>query len=52
MDNLSVQLGEHLGTQVSISLGSKKGSGKVSISFYNNDQFEGLLGTFNFKPKT
>ncbi len=50
MDNLGRQLGEHLGTQVSISLGSKKGSGKVSISFYSNDQFEGILDKFDFKP--
>lgn len=52
MDNLSEQLGEHLGTQVSISLGKKKGSGKMAISFYTNEQFEGILETFNFKPKS
>jgi hypothetical protein len=52
MDNLSTQLGEHLGTQVSISLGKKKGSGKLSISFYTNEQFEGLLDSFQFKPKS
>jgi ParB family chromosome partitioning protein len=52
MNNLGEQLGEHLGTQVSISLGSKKGSGKVSISFYSNEQFEGILDSFNFKPKS
>ena len=50
--NLSNQLEEHLGTQVSISLGKKKGSGKLSISFYSNEQFEGILRVFNFKPKT
>ena len=50
MENLSTQLGEHLGTQVSITLGKKKGSGKISISFYDNEQFEGILETFNFKP--
>ena len=52
MENLSNQLEEHLGTQVSISLGKKKGSGKLSISFYSNEQFEGILQVFNFKPKT
>ena len=52
MDNLGIQLGEHLGTQVSISLGKKKGAGKLNISFYSNEQFEGILDTFNFKPKS
>jgi len=52
MDNLGEQLGEHLGTQVSISLGKKKGSGKMTISFYSNEQFEGILETFHFKPKS
>ncbi len=52
MDNLSSQLGEHLGTQVSISLGNKKGTGKLNISFYSNEQFEGILDAFNFKPKS
>jgi ParB family chromosome partitioning protein len=52
MENLSEQLGEHLGTQVSVSLGKKKGSGKMTISFYSNEQFEGILETFNFKPKS
>ncbi len=50
MDNLGRQLGEHLGTQVSISLGSKKGTGKIAVSFYSNDQFEGILDRFAFKP--
>ncbi len=52
MDNLSSQLEEHLGTQVSITLGKKKGSGKLVISFYDNEHFEGILNTFNFKPKS
>jgi len=52
MKNLSDQLGEHLGTEVSINLGKKKGSGKLSITFYDNDQFEGILEQFNFKPKS
>jgi ParB family chromosome partitioning protein len=52
MDNLSSQLEEHLGTQVSITLGKKKGSGKLVISFYDNEHFEGILNTFKFKPKS
>ena len=52
MENLSNQLGEHLGTQVSITLGKKKGCGKLTISFYSNEQFEGILDTFHFKTKS
>ena len=52
MDNLSGQLEEHLGTQVSIHVGKKKGTGKMSISFYSNEQFEGILHRFGFIPKS
>ena len=52
MQNLAEQLGDHLGTQVSISLGKKKGSGKLTLSFYSNEQFEGLLDMINFSPKS
>ncbi len=52
MKNLSDQLGEHLGTQVTVSLGKKKGSGKLVLSFYSNEHFEGLLDVMNFTPKT
>jgi ParB family chromosome partitioning protein len=52
MDNLADQLGEHAGTKVRISLGKKKGTGKLTIEFYSNDQFEGILDSFNFKPKS
>jgi len=52
MENLSTQLGEHLGTRVTISPGQKQGSGKVSISFYSNDQFEGILERLDFKAKS
>jgi len=52
MHHLSTQLGDHLGTQVSISLGKKKGSGKLSITFYTNEQFEGILEAFNFTPSS
>ena len=52
MDNLADQLGEHVGTKIRISLGKKKGAGKLTIEFYTNDQFEGILDSFNFKPKS
>ena len=52
MENLSDQLGEYLGTQVSIAVGKKKGTGKMTISFYSNEQFEGILDTFHFTPKS
>jgi ParB family chromosome partitioning protein len=52
MDNLADQLGEHVGTKIRISLGKKKGAGKLTIEFYSNDQFEGILDSFNFKPKS
>ncbi|MDP7005578.1 MAG: ParB/RepB/Spo0J family partition protein [Phycisphaerales bacterium] len=52
MDNLGDQLGAHLGTKVSVSLGKKKGSGNLIISFFDNDQFEGILDRLEFKPKS
>jgi ParB family transcriptional regulator, chromosome partitioning protein len=52
MDGLATQLGEHLGTKIKISLGSKKGSGKLTVDFYSNDQFEGILDKLHFKPKS
>ena len=52
MENLAGQLGSHLGTKVNISLGKKRGSGKVTIDFYDNDQFEGILERLQFKPTT
>ena len=50
MDSLSEQLGNHLGTKVDITSGQKKGSGKLSITFYDNDQFEGILDKLQFRP--
>ncbi len=50
MGSLSEQLGNHLGTKVDIAAGQKKGSGKLTISFYDNDQFEGILDKLNFRP--
>lgn len=52
MQNLADQLGNHLGTKAIISVGKKKGTGKLTIEFYSNDQFEGILDTLNFKPKS
>ena len=52
MDDLATQLSDHLGTKIKISLGSKKGSGKLTIDFYSNDQFEGILEQLKFKPKS
>ena len=52
IENLSNQLGEHLGTKVQVIFGSKKGTGKISISFYDNDQFDGLLEKLHFSPKS
>lgn len=52
MRNLADQLGEHLGTKVSIATGKKNGSGKLILDFYSNDQFEGILDQLKFKPKS
>jgi len=52
MQNLAEQLGNHLGTKTTISVGKKKGAGKLSIEFFSNDQFEGILDALNFKPKS
>ncbi len=52
MQNLSEQLGAHLGTKVSIGLGKKKGAGRLVLEFYSNDQFEGILDKLNFKPNS
>ena len=52
MDDLATQLGNHLGTKIKVTLGSKKGSGKLVIDFYSNEQFEGILDQFKFKPKS
>ena len=51
-ENMSMQLGDHLGTKVKIALGSKKGSGKLLIEFYDNEQLEGIFDRLAFKPKT
>ncbi|MEX2216655.1 MAG: ParB/RepB/Spo0J family partition protein [Phycisphaeraceae bacterium] len=37
------QVAEQLGTKVHIKAGRKKGTGSLTIDFYSNEQFEGLL---------
>lgn len=51
-ENMSSQLGDHLGTKVKVTLGSKKGTGKLMIEFFDNDQLEGIFDRLGFKPKT
>ena len=50
--DLERQLGEHLGTRVSIQLGRKKGSGRLTLDFYNLDQFDGLMQKMGFGNRT
>ena len=49
VEDLEERLGNHLGTKVRISLGRKKGTGKMSLEFYTLDQFEGLLDRLGFQ---
>lgn len=44
LDDLQRQVADQLGTRVRIKPGRKKGSGTLSIEFYDLDQFDGLLG--------
>jgi ParB family chromosome partitioning protein len=46
--DLERQLSEHLGTRVTLNLGRKKGSGRLTIDFYSLDQFDGLMGRIGF----
>ena len=48
--DLEKRLGVHLGTRVAISLGRKKGQGKMTINFFSLEQFDGLLERFGFDP--
>ena len=48
---LGTQLGDHLGTKATIATGKQKGSGKLTIEFYSNEQFEGILDKLGFTPK-
>lgn len=48
LKDLERRLGEHLGTKVEVRPGSKQGTGRLVISFYDNDQFEGVLQRLGF----
>lgn len=48
--DLEKRLGVHLGTRVGISLGRKKGQGKMTINFFSLEQFDGLLEKLGFDP--
>lgn len=43
LDDLERQIGEQLGTKVSIKTARKKGAGTLSIDFYSIDQFDELV---------
>lgn len=46
--DLERQLGQYLGTKVSIKAGRKKDRGAMSIEFYGLDHFDGLLRKMGF----
>ena len=48
--DLEKRLAEHLGTKVAISLGRKKGRGRLSIEFFSLEQFDGVLQKIGFHP--
>ncbi|MCH2139413.1 MAG: ParB/RepB/Spo0J family partition protein [Phycisphaerales bacterium] len=50
LDDLERQLGEYLGTRVRIHTGRKRDRGRLSLEFYDLEQFDGLLGRLGFKP--
>ena len=43
MADLERRLSAHLGTRVQIHSGRKKGTGRMTISFFSFDEFEGLM---------
>jgi ParB family chromosome partitioning protein len=49
VQDLENRLEKHLGTKVKISLGRKKGTGRMSVDFYSLDQFDGLLEKLGFE---
>jgi ParB family chromosome partitioning protein len=49
LEDLQRRLGEHLGTKVRIESGRNKGEGRLIISFYSLDEFEGLLRRVGFR---
>ena len=42
--DLERQIGQQIGTRVSIQAGRRKGAGKLTIEFYSLDQFDDLIG--------
>ena len=48
--DLEKRLAQHLGTKVGISLGRKKGRGRLSIEFFSLEQFDGVLQKIGFDP--
>ena len=48
--DLEKRLAQHLGTKVAISLGRKKGRGRLSLEFFSIEQFDGLLQKIGFDP--
>ena len=49
LDDLERRLAEHLGTRVDVRTGTKKGSGQLVISFFDLEQFDGILRKMSFK---
>ena len=49
VQDLEERLEKHLGTKVKITLGRKKGTGRMSVDFYSLDQFDGLLEKLGFE---
>lgn len=52
MQDLERQLGEHLGTKVELRPGKAKGSGRLVISFFTFEEFDGLLERLGFDPNS
>lgn len=50
LEDLERRLSEHLGSRVTIQLGRKKGSGRLSVDFFSLDQFDGILAKLGFAP--
>ena len=51
LTDLEHQIGQQLGTNVQIRTGRKKGTGTLSISFYNLDQFDDLMQRLGVNTK-
>ena len=51
LDDLEKQLSDLLGTRVRVSTNRTGYKGKMSIEFYDLDQFDGLLGRLGFTPR-